>query len=116
MIGSKISLLLVLAASLSDQVRALHLSQPPRPASVTNPTSDKVTGRRAFLNAAGVAFAGTVLSPPASNAFDVGGNIKYGDESIMVQKEHGTSSSPVQENLLYGVSNKLADKICNYNR
>jgi peptide methionine sulfoxide reductase MsrB len=34
----------------------------------------------------------------------------------MSPKEHGTSSVPVQENLQYGVSNKLADKISNYNR
>ena len=34
----------------------------------------------------------------------------------MAPKAHGTSASPVQSDLLYGVSNKLADKICNYNR
>lgn len=45
-----------------------------------------------------------------------GGKPIMGDESIMVQKEHGTSSSPVQKDLLYGVSNNLADRICNYNR
>jgi peptide methionine sulfoxide reductase MsrB len=40
----------------------------------------------------------------------------YGDESIMSPKSHGTSDAPVQSELLYGVSNKLADRICNYNR
>jgi len=34
----------------------------------------------------------------------------------MSQKGHGTSIQPVQPDLLYGVNNKLADKICNYNR
>lgn len=34
----------------------------------------------------------------------------------MRQKGHGTSETPVQSDLLYGVDNKLADKICNYNR
>lgn len=34
----------------------------------------------------------------------------------MSPKAHGTSMTPVQENLRFGVSNKLADKICNYNR
>ena len=46
----------------------------------------------------------------------MGGAIQYGTETIMSPKEHGTSAQPVQENLLYGVSNKLADKICNFNR
>ena len=39
-----------------------------------------------------------------------------GDESIMTPKDHGTSSSPVQSKLKYGVDLKLADRICNYNR
>jgi len=39
-----------------------------------------------------------------------------GDESIMSPKEHGTSATPVQSNLLYNVDNELADRICNYNR
>lgn len=34
----------------------------------------------------------------------------------MKPKAHGTSEQPVQENLLYGVSRQLADKICNFNR
>lgn len=39
-----------------------------------------------------------------------------GDESIMKQKEHGTSHTPVQQDLRWGCDNKLADRICNYNR
>jgi len=39
-----------------------------------------------------------------------------GDESIMKQKAHGTSETPVQSNLRWDVDRKLADKICNYNR
>jgi len=39
-----------------------------------------------------------------------------GDESIMSQKEHGTSHVPVQENLRWGCPPRVADKICNFNR
>mmetsp|Transcript_15612 Transcript_15612/g.23655 ORF Transcript_15612/g.23655 Transcript_15612/m.23655 type:complete len:187 (+) Transcript_15612:175-735(+) len=39
-----------------------------------------------------------------------------GDESIMNQKEHGTSHTPVQSNLRWDCDSKLADRICNYNR
>jgi peptide methionine sulfoxide reductase MsrB len=34
----------------------------------------------------------------------------------MPQRAHGTTDSAVQEDLLYGVSRKLADKIVSYNR
>lgn len=34
----------------------------------------------------------------------------------MKQKAHGTSHMPVQENLRWGVSEKSADRICNFNR
>jgi len=61
-----------------------------------------------------------IINPASSLASDTmivaGGKPQYGDESIMSQKAHGTSNQPVQENLRYGVSTKLADKICNYNR
>eukprot|EP01104_Vermistella_antarctica_P015298 TRINITY_DN497_c0_g1_i6.p1 TRINITY_DN497_c0_g1~~TRINITY_DN497_c0_g1_i6.p1 ORF type:complete len:158 (-),score=25.23 TRINITY_DN497_c0_g1_i6:74-547(-) len=39
-----------------------------------------------------------------------------GDDSIMDQKEHGTSRTPVQQDLRYKVDVQNADKICNYNR
>jgi len=48
--------------------------------------------------------------------FVVGGPISYGDESIMSQKEYGTTAQPVQTKLRFGVSQKLADKICCHNR
>ena len=51
-----------------------------------------------------------------SLGFKVGGKLRLGDESIMSPKAHGTSDVPVQESLRYGVSNKLADRITNYNR
>ena len=54
--------------------------------------------------------------PNPSGAMEVGGKIQYGDEDIMSPKAHGTSEKAVQDDLLYGVSNKLADKICNFNR
>eukprot|EP00549_Striatella_unipunctata_P016563 CAMPEP_0118696536 /NCGR_PEP_ID=MMETSP0800-20121206/13905_1 /TAXON_ID=210618 ORGANISM="Striatella unipunctata, Strain CCMP2910" /NCGR_SAMPLE_ID=MMETSP0800 /ASSEMBLY_ACC=CAM_ASM_000638 /LENGTH=182 /DNA_ID=CAMNT_0006595667 /DNA_START=71 /DNA_END=619 /DNA_ORIENTATION=- len=39
-----------------------------------------------------------------------------GDESIMSQKEHGTSHTPVQQNLRWGCDWDTADRICNFNR
>jgi len=39
-----------------------------------------------------------------------------GDESIMASKAHGTSETPVQENLRWGCDRKTADRICNFNR
>ena len=80
------------------------------------------SSRKDFLQKAGVVGAVAVtagvfgLPWSAKAAVNVGGKIQYGDESIMSPKEHGTSSKPVQDDLLYGVSNKLADKICNFNR
>ena len=39
-----------------------------------------------------------------------------GDESIMSKKAHGTSETPVQENLKWGCDRETADRICNFNR
>jgi hypothetical protein len=39
-----------------------------------------------------------------------------GDESLMSPKAHGTSSTPVQENLRWDCDQKVADNICNFNR
>eukprot|EP01083_Nonionella_stella_P039257 106777_1 len=38
------------------------------------------------------------------------------DESIMKPKAHGTSTTPVQENLRWDCDNSTADRICNFNR
>jgi len=56
------------------------------------------------------------LPVQAADSSQVGGKISFGDESIMSQKEHGTTNLPVQENLKFDVSRKLADKICSFNR
>jgi len=79
--------------------------------------------RKAFLQTIGSAAAGVLsfsFASPARSAaaaeLKVGGKLQFGDESIMAPKEHGTSAQPVQEDLRYGVSRKLADKICNFNR
>ena len=72
--------------------------------------------RIAFIQTIGAVASAVVLAPQQSAAIDVGGKIRFGDESLMSQKAHGTSEKPVQSELQYGVSNKLADKICNYNR
>ena len=82
----------------------------PQAKSIEEPT------RRSFLQSAGVMVASSFLTPAKSNALQVGGKVRYGDESIMSPKAHGTSEKPVQTDLLYGVSNKLADKITNFNR
>ena len=39
-----------------------------------------------------------------------------GDESIMLPKAHGTSEVPVQNNLRWKCDQKVADRICNFNR
>ncbi|KAL3943071.1 MAG: hypothetical protein SGBAC_002848 [Bacillariaceae sp.] len=72
--------------------------------------------RRDFVASLATAAVGFALSPNPASAVEVGGKMKLGDESIMSQKGHGTSANPVQSDLLYGVSEKLADKISNYNR
>ena len=79
------------------------------------------TSRREALQSIGLlGAAAAVVGPASANAddaaFTVGGKLRFGDESIMDQKDHGTSAVPVQENLRYGVSRKLADRISNYNR
>ena len=59
------------------------------------------------------AVVGTAVQPVNAAGSKV---IRFGDESIMAPKEHGTSAKAVQEDLQYGVSRKLADQICNFNR
>ena len=39
-----------------------------------------------------------------------------GVEELMKPKEHGTSKTPVQQNLRYGCDVQVADRICNFNR
>lgn len=39
-----------------------------------------------------------------------------GEESIMSKKAHGTSATPVQEDLRWGCDKVKADQICNFNR
>ena len=94
---------------------------------VLSPHKKKPMNRRQFL-AVGTITANVLLSPltvrPSyavsnnnnDNDVIVGGRLVLGDESIMSPKGHGTSSQPVQDDLLYGVDVKLADKICNFNR
>ena len=80
------------------------------------PESDTISSRRNFFQTAAASVLAVTSFPTTSQAVSIGGKIQYGDESIMAPKSHGTSDAPVQDNLLYGVSNKLADRICNYNR
>jgi len=89
-------------------------------------TNDHIaSSRRRFLETTATLLTAATFYPKMSHAaattpttptVEVGGKIQYGDESIMSPKAHGTSERPVQDDLLYGVSNKLADKITNFNR
>ena len=76
--------------------------------------------RRDALQSIGLLGITAVVGPASANAdnngFTVGGKLRFGEETIMDQKDHGSSAVPVQENLRYGVSRKLADRISNYNR
>lgn len=75
--------------------------------------------RKDFLRASGVALATLLVVPRpggAAVATDVGGKIKFANDDIMSPKEHGTSAGPVQQDLRFEVNNRLADKICNFNR
>lgn len=89
--------------------------------SFTSSSNGHSNTRRAFVEqVTSAATIGLLLVPKpvmaSSTDVSVGGNIRFGGEDIMSPKAHGTSMIPVQENLRFGVSNKLADKICNYNR
>ena len=53
----------------------------------------------------------TITEPTSAMQFPILGN-----ESIMKQKQHGTSNTPVQDNLRWGCDGDTADRICNYNR
>jgi hypothetical protein len=81
------------------------------------------SNRRAFLQTSGAAAVAAVVSAVApanaasqGNVPAVGGKPIYGKEDIMSPKSHGTSDAPVQSELLFEVSNNLADRITNYNR
>ncbi|KAG8459317.1 hypothetical protein KFE25_014162 [Diacronema lutheri] len=45
-----------------------------------------------------------------------GGPIRYGDESLMAGKAHGSCVAPVQPRLRWGCDGKVADNICCFNR
>ena len=75
--------------------------------------------RRAFLNTVSSSTVGAILTcgPSIANSKDIviGGTMIFGDYDIMSPKARGTSEVSVQEDLRFGASRKLADKICNYN-
>jgi peptide methionine sulfoxide reductase MsrB len=88
--------------------------------SASRKLSPEATNRRSFISTSAAALIATgtaALSPKQSQAaVSVGGKMQRGEESIMSAKAHGTSAKPVQADLMYGVSNTLADRICNFNR
>ena len=79
-----------------------------------------VQKRRAFLAKLAAATSLIPLLPSSASARGFGANengpIVYGGDDIMSQKGHGTTGAAVQSDLRYSVSNKLADKICSFNR
>ena len=72
--------------------------------------------RRAFLQISSASAVAAIAGPQTSLARGNSNAIVYGDESIMSQKEHGTTHQKVQDDLLYDVPNKLADRISSYTR
>jgi peptide methionine sulfoxide reductase MsrB len=88
--------------------------------SASRKLSPDATNRRSFISTSAAALLATgtaALRPQQSQAaVSVGGKMQLGDNSIMSAKAHGTSANPVQADLMYGVSNTLADRICNFNR
>ena len=115
MLGLRLNVFaLLLASSL-----AFTPNLPERTSSALHMANDESTVSRRAILQSGLAAAGSLAffggpSPSWASDVTVGGKIQYGDESIMSPKAHGTSEQPVQSDLLYGVSNKLADKICNF--
>lgn len=57
---------------------------------------------------------GSLFGATASKNFDP--PVIMGDESLMSKKSHGTSETPVQQNLRWGCDFQTADRICNFNR
>lgn len=57
-----------------------------------------------------------LLGSSASSNVEFGPPVIMGDESIMRPKSYGTSATPIQSNLRWGCDDKLANRICNYNR
>lgn len=45
-----------------------------------------------------------------------GGKMMLCDEDLMAPKAHGTTQTPVQQNLRWDVDRKNADRICSFNR
>jgi len=123
MIANNARIITFILAFVSPSLAFTTNSAPAQKTQLQLSTSDEGS-RRSFLTnlvATAAVLPSLVLSNPTSaSAFgfkaDDKGPLVYGDDSIMSPKEHGTTASPVQPDLRYGVSNKLADKISSYNR
>lgn len=119
--------------TLPNAAHALSLNQSFQKITATTTTNNNLP-RRAFFHKAKAAVVtastttaslvliGTpatseaITSTNSSNAQGGGPIVRFGEEDIMSPKAHGTTEMPVQEQLKFGVSTKLADKICCYNR
>merc|ERR1719355_413265 len=72
--------------------------------------------RRAILSTAVAAsFRMTSSEANAAESVVTGGKPRMGEESLMSQKAHGTTASPVQQDLRWGVSRETADRISSFN-
>jgi len=128
--ANRLFLAILLAATLEGSAFTTHQYRTATAAAATHSVpatqlylqsfdnNNEANTRRSVLQQSLLAAGSIIMFPSVGSAMDlpkVGGPIQFGDESIMSPKAHGTSAKPVQDDLLYGVNNKLADKICNYN-
>lgn len=112
-------------SSSVTSIRSTNLPATPQVTSLFSSLSEvpskhnDLRNRRSFLaNSAATSILSFLAFPGSVSArgFDETGGLVYGADDIMSQKDHGTTPKQVQENLRYGVSRKLADKISSFNR
>lgn len=108
------SLIVFFTTMTNTNALSIH---PSHPQVAANNNKNNLPTRRSFLHTATTTAASfALIATPKSSVASTASPIRFGDEDIMSPKAHGTTQTPVQESLKFGVSNKLADKICCYNR
>lgn len=91
----------------------IGLSMAPSAAARAAPRAGRANATRRVSLGLGAAVAALASGVRAASAVAVP---VMGDESIMAPKAHGTTETPVQENLRWDVDVRLADRICSFNR